>query len=136
MGTRKNESGGKTVSRKTAQSALPVPDFKALHAAQETRDALRKEQIARVYPLRIELNTDSRAKEREKFDEMIRERERENERALEERKREKEAEEEREIREMRKKAVPKAHEVPGWYREAPRKKDMASASAKSLFLTG
>jgi hypothetical protein len=36
--------------------------------------------------------------------------------------REREAEEERELREMRRRAVPRAHEVPEWYREAPKKK--------------
>ena len=36
-------------------------------------------------------------------------------------KREKELQEDRELRELRKKAVPKAHDVPEWYKDAPKK---------------
>lgn len=100
---------------------LGIPDFKAIHAAQEAELALRRrEHVAPVVPLPIELSTETRAKERAKFDERIREKEREMEIVMEMRKRQREEEEEREIKELRKKAVPRAHEVPEWYREAPK----------------
>lgn len=122
MEARKAEFEKEKLARPKKHNPLPVPDFKALHAAQEARQALRREQYTPVVPLRIELNTDGRAKEREKFDQMMREKEMEMERAMEERRREREAEEENEIRELRKKAIPRAHEVPEWYKEAPKKK--------------
>jgi hypothetical protein len=101
---------------------LPVPDFKTLHAQQEAELALRKENILPVVPLPIELNTDGRAREREKFDLRMKGKEEEMERAMELRRKEREENEEREVRELRKKAIPKAHEVPDWYREAPKRK--------------
>lgn len=107
---------------------VTIPDFKALHAAQEAELALRKGGIVPVVPLPLELNTDVRAREREKFEARMREREREMERAMEERRREREEEEEREIRELRRRAVPRAHEVPEWYRLAPRKKGDGGSS--------
>ncbi|KAG5649946.1 hypothetical protein H0H81_001365 [Sphagnurus paluster] len=99
-----------------------VPDFKTLHAQHEAEVALRKENITPVVPLPLTLNTEERARERERFDELVREKERELERAKEQRRKELEEAEEREIRELRKRAVPKAHEVPEWYKEAPKKK--------------
>ena len=93
-----------------------------MHAAQEAELALRKENIKPVVPLPVHWETDYRLKERQKFDERVREKEREQERLMEMRRREREEEEEREVRELRKKAVPKAHEVPEWYKEAPKKK--------------
>ncbi|KAG6841131.1 hypothetical protein C0991_001521 [Blastosporella zonata] len=104
------------------QSYHPVPDFKTIHAAEEARLALRKENIVPVVPLPFQLSTDERAHEREKFEEHLREKERELERAIEQKRREEEENEEREIRELRKKAVPRAHEVPEWYKEVPKKK--------------
>ena len=64
-------------------------------------------------------------RERRKFDGMMKEKEKENQRAMEERRRQQEEEEEREIRKMRRRAVPKAHEVRDWYNTAPRRKEMA-----------
>ena len=49
------------------------------------------------------------------------EREREAERAADEARRQRELEEEAEIRELRRRAVPKANEVPEWYAFAPKK---------------
>jgi len=69
----------------------------------------------------VEFKTDARAKEREKFNQMIREKEMEMERQREERRRQREMEEEREIRELRKRAIPKAHVVPEWYGEIRKK---------------
>lgn len=67
------------------------------------------------------MNTEFRAKERQKFDELMKHKVEEIERVKEERRKEKEAEEEREMKELRKKAIPKANEVPEWYAGAPRK---------------
>lgn len=106
----------------TRKQTHPVPDFKALHALHEAELALRKENIAPTIPIPIEFKTVERVREREKFDEHIREKERELARVMEQRRREKEEEEEREVRELRKRAIPKAHEVPEWYKEAPKKK--------------
>jgi hypothetical protein len=92
-----------------------VPDFKALHAAQEAYLASRKEQITPVVPVAMEFSTDTRAKERVKFDQMMREKELEIQRQKEEKRRQREMEDEKEIQELRKKAIPRAHQVPGWY---------------------
>lgn len=116
----KEKAKASTCSKKP-HNPVPVPDFKALHAAQEAEHALRRDQIVPVVSLPVELSTEGRAKEREKFNAMMREKEREIERALEQRRREQEEEEEKLVRELRKKAVPRAHEVPGWYKEAPRR---------------
>ncbi|GLB45941.1 putative targeting protein for Xklp2 (TPX2) [Lyophyllum shimeji] len=107
-------------SQKPRKPSYQVPDFKTLHALHDAELALRKENIAPVIPLPRELNTEWRAREREKFDEHVREKERELEREREQKRREREELEEREIRELRKKAVPRAHEVPEWYKDAPR----------------
>ncbi|EGO18916.1 hypothetical protein SERLADRAFT_402995 [Serpula lacrymans var. lacrymans S7.9] len=102
---------------------LPVPDFKALHIAQEASLACRKEQIVPILPAgQIEFSTEQRAKERERFDEMMKRKEEEMERLREERRKQQEIELEREIKELRKKAVPKAHEVPEWYGDMPKRK--------------
>lgn len=101
-----------------------IPDFKALHAAQEVKLALlKKENVHPTVPLPIKWETDQRVKERQKYDEMVKEKEREQQRLKEEERRRREEEEERELRELRKKTIPKAHEVPEWYQEAPKKKD-------------
>lgn len=122
MEARKAELERPSTSQQKHQNPTPVPDFKTLHAAHEAELAHRKENITPVYPLPIELKTDVRAKERERFDERMRIKERELERAMEERRREQEANEQKEIREFRKRAVPKAHTVPVWYNEAPKRK--------------
>ncbi|KAF8890097.1 hypothetical protein BD779DRAFT_1671460 [Infundibulicybe gibba] len=109
--------------KKLHPQPVPVPDFKTLHAAQEADLALRKENILPIIPRPVELNTDSRAREREKFDKMMREKQLELERAMEARRQEAMEIEEREVRELRKKAIPRAHEVPEWYKEAPRRRD-------------
>ncbi|KAL1951703.1 hypothetical protein VTO73DRAFT_852 [Trametes versicolor] len=104
-----------------AYAAHPIPDFKALHAMQQSMLAQRKAEIAPVVPLQIELSTEARAREREQFEEARRAREAELERQREERRRQQELEEEQEIKELRKRAVPKANEVPEWYALAPKK---------------
>ncbi len=101
-------------------AALGVPDFKTLHDAEEKRLASRKHQITPILPGRIELSTEARAHEREKYDEARRAREAEAERLLEEQRRLQAIEEEKEIKELRRRAVPKANEVPDWYAHAPK----------------
>ncbi|KAG0706662.1 hypothetical protein DFH29DRAFT_136307 [Suillus ampliporus] len=99
-----------------------VPDFKALHEAHQASLACRKEHAVPIVPAPpIVLNTEIRAREREKFDQMMRMKEEEIERAKEERRRQRDAEEEREIKELRKRAIPKANEVPEWYADMPKK---------------
>jgi len=101
----------------------PVPDFKAMHALHDSQVAQRKENIHPTVPIPIHWETDVRAQERKKFDEKLKEKEREMERLEEEKRRQREMEEERELKEERKRTVPKAHEVPEWYNEMPKKKD-------------
>ena len=108
---------------KQHRQGVSIPDFKAIHAAQEAEFALRKENICPTVPLPMRFETDLRVKERQKFDERMREKEREREMEREQRRREREEQEEREVRELRKRAVPKAHEVPEWYKEAPRRRE-------------
>ncbi|KAF8640659.1 hypothetical protein AX17_000316 [Amanita inopinata Kibby_2008] len=99
----------------------PIPDYKAQHAILEASLSQRKENIAPVVPFQFELYTDVRAKERERFDASVKEKEREMEKGREVKRREREEQEEREMREMRRKAVPKANAVPEWYKDAPRR---------------
>ena len=110
--------------RRTRGHAPPVPDFKALHALQASVLAQQRERRAEVHPtvpVAFGLATETRAAERERFEEARRAREREAERLAEERRLEREREEEAEIRELRRRAVPKANEVPEWYALAPKK---------------
>ncbi|KAL7285052.1 hypothetical protein ACG7TL_000143 [Trametes sanguinea] len=114
-------SNGASLRRSKAPAVHPIPDFKALHAMQESLLAQRKAEITPVVPQPIPFQTEMRAHEREKFEEARRAREAELERQREERRRQQELEEEREIKELRKRAVPKANEVPEWYAFAPKK---------------
>jgi len=66
--------------------------------------------------------TEVRMHERKRFDEQLKEREREKKKEEEEQRRLQEAEEDRELRELRKKTVIKAHEVPEWYNARPKTK--------------
>ncbi|THH19704.1 hypothetical protein EUX98_g8723 [Antrodiella citrinella] len=104
-----------------ADGLLPIPDYKRMHSAQEAALTARRGQIVPVVPLPLELHTDVRAHEREQFEDGLRERRREAERVAEEKRRVREVEEEREVRELRRRAVPKAHEVPEWYAHAPKR---------------
>ena len=100
----------------------PIPDYKAQHALLESSLAQRKENIIPVLPLSFELHTDIRAKERERFDAVVKEKEVEMERERDAKRREREEQEEQEVRELRRRAVPKANAVPEWYKNAPRRK--------------
>ncbi|KAJ7779462.1 hypothetical protein DFH07DRAFT_876122 [Mycena maculata] len=114
-GTGDPESGG------APAKAYNIPDFKVMHAVWDAQSALRRSQLAPTVPVPIAFSTDARAKERERFDEKVREKERERAATREVQRREREVEEARQVRELRKRAIPKAHEVPEWYKEAPRK---------------
>lgn len=58
---------------------------------------------------------------------MVREKEREKQLLEERRERERALEEEKEIMLMRRKAIPRAHEVPEWYKDAPKRKNGGAA---------
>jgi len=75
-----------------------------------------------IVPEGFKFSTEQRAKERERFDEAVREKQKEKERQSEEERAAKAVEEERGIKEMRKRAVPKANAVPEWYASMPRRK--------------
>ncbi|KAJ3781609.1 hypothetical protein GGU10DRAFT_379371 [Lentinula aff. detonsa] len=104
-------------------TAYTVPNFEASRSAQDVLLTSLKDHIRPVFPLPVEMHTDARARERSKFDELVREKELQASRALKEKKRQQAEEEKREIKEQRKKAIPKAHPVPEWYKDAPRRKE-------------
>ncbi|TBU46135.1 hypothetical protein BD309DRAFT_654105 [Dichomitus squalens] len=112
-------------------SRAPIPDFKSLHAMRESVLAQRRAEVHPTVPVGFAFATDTRAAEREKFEEARRARERELERQAEERRRQRELEEEAEIRELRRRAVPRANEVPEWYAFAPKKAKPADAAGGS-----
>lgn len=109
-------------SRSTSSRVNPVPDYKALHASHNALMASRRQHVHPTIPIPLELSTESRAKERARFDEIMREKEHEQQRLEEEERRKKEAEELMELKELRKRTFVKAHEVPEWYKDAPRRK--------------
>jgi hypothetical protein len=80
-----------------------------------------------VAPVAHEMHTEIRAREREEFDRIVRAKEMELERQKEERRLQQELEEEMEIRELRKKAVPRAHDVPEWYADVPKRQGTAAS---------
>ena len=125
-----SSAGGSTSLRRSRQAPVhPIPDFKALHAAQESVLAQKRAEIQVTKPVEFGLATEVRAQERERFEEARRARERELERLAEERRRQREMEEEAEIRELRRRAVPKANEVPEWYAFAPKRAKAADAGS-------
>ena len=81
-----------------------------------------KGRTALVIPEGFRFSTEQRAKEREKFDEGVRVKQKEKERELEEERAAKAVEDERGIKEMRRRAVPKANSIPEWYARMPKKK--------------
>ncbi|KAJ7093261.1 hypothetical protein B0H15DRAFT_831828 [Mycena belliarum] len=102
-----------------------IPDFAALHAVQAAHfAALRASTAAARAPtvsVAPHLSTDVRAAERAKFEGALREREAERERERERERGEREEKEREEEKEARRKAVVKAHGVPEWYRDAPKR---------------
>lgn len=116
-------------AQKQRKQHPPIPDYKAQHVQLEAVIAHRKENIHPTVPLPLELHTHERAKEREKFDQILKEKGRELEREMEKRKKEEEENEAREVRELRKKAVPRAHDVPDWYKEVPKRKSKSEVES-------
>lgn len=108
-------------SHASSRSSHSVPDFGSIHAATAASLASRRPKVQPTVPVEPKLSTTSRARERERFEEALHERDRIIEEYRAERRRLREREEEREYRELRKRAVPKAHEVPAWYAEAPKR---------------
>ncbi|KAF5311919.1 hypothetical protein D9619_002427 [Psilocybe cf. subviscida] len=114
-----------------AKEKPPIPDFAAMHAAQAALLARAKASLPPLTkPHGPALTTEARMKERAVFDAHIKEKEAEEERKKEEERRRIEEEEELEIKELRKRAVPKAHEVPEWYRDMPKKTKTATTSGE------
>ncbi|KZV91012.1 hypothetical protein EXIGLDRAFT_719742 [Exidia glandulosa HHB12029] len=108
-------------SHASSHSSRSAPDFGSIHAANAASLASRRPKAQPTVPAAPKLSTTTRARERERYEEGHRERERIVEEYRAERRRLREMEEEREYREMRKRTVPKAHEVPAWYAEAPKR---------------
>ncbi len=115
-------------SRANPAGHHPIPDFKALHAAHESTMSQRRAEVHRTVPVGFDFATDARVQDRERFEEARRVRERELERQAEERRRQREVEEEAEIKELRRRAVPKANEVPEWYAFAPKRAKVAGGA--------
>lgn len=112
-----SSSGGNKSTR-----AHPIPDSGTIHAHINTSQAHRKENVHPVIAQPFHWATDERIKQRKEFDDMVKEKEREREQIEEQKRKEREEEKEREIRELRKRLIPKAHVVPDWYKDAPKKK--------------
>jgi hypothetical protein len=108
-------------SRSVFRTVHPIPDFKALHSQHGQEMASRKENVAPLIPIAPFSHTEARLQERAKFEEMVKEKQKEAERVKEEQRRLEQEKEEGEIRELRRKAIPKAHDVPAWYASAPKK---------------
>ena len=82
----------------------------------------RSKRAPLIVPEGFKFSTEERAKERGRFDEAVRVKQKEKERRSEEERAAKAVEEERGIKEMRRRAVPKANTIPGWYATMPRRK--------------
>ncbi|KAF9447839.1 hypothetical protein P691DRAFT_793133 [Macrolepiota fuliginosa MF-IS2] len=106
----------------TSRRTRPIPNYQVIHTTQDAELAHRKENIHPVIPQPFQWATEQRTRERKKFDEMVKEKEKEREQLEEQKRREREQEEEREVRELRKRTVPKANVVPDWYKDVPRKR--------------
>ncbi|KAG9309069.1 hypothetical protein JVU11DRAFT_10951 [Chiua virens] len=100
-----------------------ISDCKPLRASHQAGVRSHKAGVVPSVPaVPFFFCTEQRAKEREKFDEMVKRKEEEMQKLKEEERRREEEEEERAIRELRRKAVPKANEIPEWYADMPKKK--------------
>ncbi|KAK7458766.1 hypothetical protein VKT23_009771 [Stygiomarasmius scandens] len=112
----------------TSSLGLSIPDFSSLHATQaahlsQIKSSIKAQNQPTVPSTRpIGLYTSLRSEMRKDFDEKVKRKQEEMDKKREEERKEREEEEERELREMRKKMVVKAHEVPDWYRDAPKKR--------------
>ncbi|KAH0825968.1 hypothetical protein J3R83DRAFT_7563 [Lanmaoa asiatica] len=103
-----------------------VPDIKALRASRQAELIFHRDGVVPNVPVvPFFFCTEQRAKEREKFDGMVRRKEEEMLRVKEEQRRREAEEEERTIKELRRKAIPKANEIPEWYADMPKRKGTA-----------
>ncbi|KAI5889411.1 uncharacterized protein SCHCODRAFT_02634447 [Schizophyllum commune H4-8] len=91
------------------------------HARSLSRSALN---MSVTEPKPFTFHTDMRLREREAFDAKVKERLKREEEEEAERRRQAEEEAEREVKQLRKRMVPRAHEVPEWYRSAPKKQKL------------
>ena len=104
----------------------PVPDAKAHGTSHPPGFTFHKEGIIPSLPVvPFSFCTEQRAKEREKFDEMVKRKEEEMQRLREEQRQREAEEEEKAIKELRRKAIPKANEIPEWYSDMPKRKGTA-----------
>lgn len=104
----------------------PVPEFKAHRASHSAAFTFHREGDVPSVPVApFFFCTEQRAKEREKFDEMVKRKEEEMQKLKEEQRRREAEEEERAIKELRQKAIPKANEIPEWYADMPKRKGTA-----------
>lgn len=113
-----SEKGQKveTVQGPSAPHILPNPDSASTSTAATERKTRPNPFLSMNAPA---LNTMIRAKAREKFDNERKQREKilELQRLI--RERERAEQEEKEYRDARKRTIPRAHEVPEWYNDAP-----------------
>ena len=103
----------------------PVPEFKAHphRASHQATFTFHREGVVPSVPVvPFSFCTEQRAKEREKFDEMVKRKEEEVQRLKEEQRRREAEEEEKAIKELRQKAIPRANEIPEWYADMPKRK--------------
>jgi hypothetical protein len=106
--------------RSRSEHGRSVPDFASLHAAHDAAvTAARSAAVKPVVPVPFNLRLGERAKERDAFERARQERET---RLAEDQRREQEAAEEEWHREARRRAVPRAHAVPDWYKDLPKRK--------------
>ena len=104
-----------------AASEPGVPGCKARLTSHQSAIVFQKEVVPSA-PAPFYFYTEQRAKEREEFDAMVKHKEEEMEKLREEERRREAEEDAVEIRELRRKAVPKANAVPEWYADMPKKK--------------
>ncbi|KAH7886445.1 hypothetical protein F5I97DRAFT_1880544 [Phlebopus sp. FC_14] len=120
-----NERGGmaSTLPLLPTLATAPLPCSSSSSLSRHTHTHIYKENHTHVHthpPVPVfpfTFATTQRVEERARFDLAIRLKAEEAERAREAERRLREEEEEREVREMRRRMVPRAREVPGWYRE-------------------
>ncbi|GJE89541.1 hypothetical protein PsYK624_056430 [Phanerochaete sordida] len=121
------KAGDGSTARRPRDPALAIPDFAALQAQHaEAVAAGRRQAVHPTVPVPLPLHTEARAHDRERFDEGRRAREAALEAQREAARRAQEARDEEEVRELRRRAVPRAHEVPEWYAHAPKRSHDAS----------
>lgn len=116
------KAGDSSIAKRPRDPALAIPDFAALQTKHAQAVAAgRRQGVHPTVPMPLPLHTEARAHEREKFDGARRGREAELERQREEQRRLQALREEEEVRELRRRAVPKANEIPEWYAHAPKR---------------